>query len=309
MRRHYLAAFGALAVVVMLMPSADASRHSRSEWSAPVNLGPGINTEFSEAAPAISKDGLALYFVSNRPGAPDAFGDNDLYVARRTSVHQPWDWPVNLGATINTATTDGFPALSPDGHYLFFSRTTGDIRAPADILVSYRNSVRHDVGDRGWQTPVPLGPAINTAASEAGPFYFDNKKSGLPQLFFISDRPGSALVDIYVADAFGSPAPVSELNDVGTEGRVSITADGLELFFHSTRPGSAASDVYTSTRKSVRDPWSAPTTLGTDVNSAAADLLVAVSPDGDTLYFTSAREGGFGSNDLYMTTRFRPGRR
>lgn len=309
MRRQHVAACGALAIVVMLMPSADASRLSKSEWSAPVNLGPGINTSFSEAAPAISRDGLSLYFVSNRPGVPpDAFGENDLYVARRKSVHHPWDWPVNLGEHINTATFEGFPALSRDEHHLFFSRTAGDIRAPGDIWVSYRKSVRHDLGERGWQIPVPLGAAINTAASEAGPFYLENR-TGLPQLFFISDRPGSALVDIYVADAFGSAVPVNELNDVGTEGRVSITADGLELFFHSTRAGSAGSDVYSSVRKSVLDPWSAPETLGTDVNSAAGDLLVAISPDGDTLFFTSTREGGFGSNDLYMTTRMKSGRR
>src|SRR5262245_30664646 len=68
MRRQHVAACGAVAMVTMLMPSINASRHSnRSEWSAPVNLGSGINTSFGEAAPAISRDGLTLYFVSNRP--------------------------------------------------------------------------------------------------------------------------------------------------------------------------------------------------------------------------------------------------
>ena len=77
MMRQLVAACGAVAMVMMLMPPADASRDSKgSEWSAPVNLGSGINTSFSEAAPAISQDGLTLYFVSNRPGVPpDAFGD------------------------------------------------------------------------------------------------------------------------------------------------------------------------------------------------------------------------------------------
>ena len=114
-------------MVTMLMPSTNASRHSKwSEWSAPVNLGVGINTSFSEAAPAISQDGLTLYFVSNRPGVPpDAFGDQDLYVARRESVDHPWDWPVNLGAKINTAAFEGGPALSRNEHHLFFNRTTG----------------------------------------------------------------------------------------------------------------------------------------------------------------------------------------
>jgi Tol biopolymer transport system component len=292
-------------MVMMLMPSINASRHSKgSEWSAPVNLGAGINTSFGEAAPAISRDGLALYFVSNRPGIPpDAFGDNDLYVARRESVDHPWDWPVNLGANINTPAFEGFPALSWNEHHLFFNRTSGE------IWVSYRKNAHDDLGDGGWQLPVPLGPGINTPDTEAGPGYFENRKRGVPQLFFSSVRPGGALSDIYVADAFGSAVPVNELNSTGNDSKPSITADGLEIFFHSNRTGSAGNDLYSSVRKSVLEPWSAPESLGTVVNSAAIDFLVAISPDGETLFFTSTRDGGFGSNDIYMTTRRKHGRR
>jgi hypothetical protein len=292
-------------MVTMLMPSTNASRHSEwSEWSAPVNLGAGINTSLGEAAPAISQDGLTLYFVSGRPGVPpDAFGDADLYVARRESVDLPWDWPVNLGANINTAAFEGFPALSRNEHHLFFNRTSGD------IWVSYRKNVHEDLGDGGWQPAVPLGPGVNTSDSEAGPGYFENRKRGLPQLFFSSARPAGALTDIYVADAFGSAVPVNELNSTGNDSKPSITADGLEIFFHSNRTGSAGNDLYSSVRKSVLEPWSEPKTLGTVVNSAAIDFLAAISPDGETLFFTSTRDGGFGLNDIYMTTRTKHGRR
>jgi Tol biopolymer transport system component len=292
-------------MVTMLMPSATASRHSKwSEWSTPVNLGAGINTSLGEAAPAISRDGLTLYFVSGRPGVPPAaFGDADLYVARRESVDLPWDWPVNLGANINTAAFEGFPALSRNEHHLFFNRTSGD------IWVSYRKNVHEDLGDGGWQPAVPLGPGVNTSDSEAGPGYFENRKRGLPQLFFSSARPAGALTDIYVADAFGSAVPVNELNSTGNDSKPSITADGLEIFFHSNRTGSAGNDLYSSVRKSVLEPWSEPKTLGTVVNSAAIDFLAAISPDGETLFFTSTRDGGFGLNDIYMTTRRKHGRR
>jgi hypothetical protein len=135
MMRQLVAACGAVAMVTMLMPSANASRDSKwSEWSTPVNLGAGINTPFVDASPAISQDGLTLYFNSNRPGVPsDAFGDGDLYVARRERVDLPWDEPVNLGDKINTAVFEGFPALSRNEHHLFF------VRSPGDISVSYRN--------------------------------------------------------------------------------------------------------------------------------------------------------------------------
>ena len=67
--------------------------------------------------------------------------------------------------------------------------------------------------------------------------------------------------------------------------------------------------MYSSVRKSVLEPWSAPESLGTVVNTAAIDFLGAISPDGETLFFTSTRDGGFGSNDIYMTTRREHGRR
>lgn len=299
MKRQLVAACAAAATVVALMPLAGASGNSKkSVWQAPVNLGAGINTPFSEAAPAISRDGLTLYFVSNRPGVPpDAFGDQDIYVARRDSADLPWNPPVNLGATINTAAFEGFPALSRNEHHLFF------FRAPGDIWVASRISVSDDLGENGWQAPVLLGPGVNTLDSEGGPAYFENRKLGLPQLFFNSLRPGSALNDIYVSDAFGAAVPVTELNSEGTDADPSITADGLKIFFHSNRPGSLGTDLYSSVRKSVFAPWSTPEPLGPAVNTAASENLLAISPDGDTLFFTSSREGGFGSNDIYVTTR------
>ena len=70
----------------------------------------------------------------------------------------------------------------------------------------------------------------------------------------------------------------------------------------SGRTGRAGSDLYASVRKCVLEPWSEPQTLGT-VNTAASDNLGAISPDGAALFFTSTRDGGFGSNDIYVTTR------
>ncbi len=46
-----------------------------SDWSTPVNLGPSINTQYSEFHMAISVDELSLFFSSDRPGG---LGGNDL---------------------------------------------------------------------------------------------------------------------------------------------------------------------------------------------------------------------------------------
>src|SRR5262245_44006080 len=63
-----------------------------SNWSEPVNLGPVINTGFNDQHAALSKNGLSLYFTSNRPGG---YGADDLWVSRRASVEDPWGAPQN----------------------------------------------------------------------------------------------------------------------------------------------------------------------------------------------------------------------
>jgi WD40-like Beta Propeller Repeat len=55
-------------------------------------------------------------------------------------------------------------------------------------------------------------------------------------------------------------------------------------------------------RASTLEPWSIPVLLP-NVNSDALDGAPALSWDGTELYFFSARPGGFGGNDLYVSTR------
>ena len=77
-------------------------------WSAPVNLGSAINSTASDQGPAISPDGLSLYFTSNRTGGVGGF---DMYVSQRASVDGAWGSPVNIAA-LNTTSDEGNPAFS-----------------------------------------------------------------------------------------------------------------------------------------------------------------------------------------------------
>src|SRR5437667_7965095 len=49
--------------------------------------------------------------------------------------------------------------------------------------------------------------------------------------------------------------------------------------------------------------WSDPVNLGPLVNSSALDGNAGLSPDGLTLYFVSARPGGLGNNDIWVSHR------
>ncbi len=271
-----------------------------TDWSTPTNLGPAVNTTFSDSAPAVSKNGLSLYLTSVRPGG---LGEGDIWVSQRSSVDDPWASPVNVPA-LNSPDTDQAPALSRDGHYLFFATDRAGGVGGLDIWVSRRENI-HD--DFDWETPVPI-TEINSSRNDAGPAYFEND-GGRPQLYFQSQRPGGAgLADIYRSEqqedgVWSTPQRVTELSSAFQEQRPTIRFDGLEIVFTSTRQGSVGFDLWVSTRARVNDAWSEPVKL--DINSPGGDTGPYLSGDGMTLYFTSDRAGSLASADLWVSTRER----
>jgi len=286
-------------VAVVLSGGGISSAAPRySDWSAPEWLGGTVNSSAEDAGPAISKDGLALYFYSTRAGGQ---GGEDIYVSRRPSPTEPWGAPVNLGAPINTAGNERVPAFSRDDHQMFFARN-------GDLWVSYRLHKDEDFGDFGWQTPTAL-TSLNTAFGEFGPNYFQDD-NGAVFLFFNSTRPGLGSNDIFVAiqqpdGSFGSVSNVTELNSPFVDARTTISHDGLEMIFTSNRAtGSIAGqlDLWSATRESVSAPWSSPVSL-ISLNTAANDYTPYVSADRETLYFASERAGGLGAGDLWVSTR------
>ena len=292
-----------LLVIVIGLPAAQAQKYS--DWSTPVSLGPVINSAFNDQQPAISKDGLSLYFTSNRPGGLGGF---DMYVSQRACVDDPWGSPVNLGATVNTTFDEGNPAFSRDEHLLFFQSKRPGGFGGIDLWVSQRE---HTHDDFDWQPAVNLGPGVNSAADDNGPSYFGNEDDGAPQLYFGSTRAGGlGGADIYLSEqmadgSFGPAVLVTELSSVANENDPSIRHDGLEIFFHSNRVGSTgtALDLWVATRESTLDPWSTPVNLGNTINTVFLEQNAYLSSDNRTLLFSSDRPGGSGGLDLYMSTR------
>ena len=301
-----------------------------SSWSEPVNLGPTINSPFNEAQSTLSKDGLTLFFASNRPEGPnDAVLDNNIWVSQRacTDADDPacaWEEPVSLGPPVNTGSSDAGPALSGDGHWLFFfsNRLEGSFGSN-DIWVSWRADV-HD--DFGWETPVSLGPGVNTSGFEGGPAYFENEDAGAPQLYFNRNpdpNPPQGLGgDIYVSEqaadgSFGPAVPVVELNTNATDQRPSIAHSGLDIYFYSNRLGSTpnpsgapSNDIWVATRESVLDPWSPPTNLGATINTGAGELHPLIVSKGGTEWLYFARNVATPPAidlDLFVSTRTRVG--
>ena len=270
---------GVVLVASAVLALADADDQF-SNWSAPVNLGPVVNTGFAEISPSISKDGLSLYFFSDRLGG---FGGNDIWVTERVSVDAPWGPPQNLGPTINTSGDENAPTLSLDGHRLYFASDRPGGFGGLDLYVSRRHNERDNFT---WRPPVNLGSGVNTFATEAAAAPFEDDVSGAITLYFHSDRPGGiGGDDIYAStlqpdDTFGPAVLVEELSGPFLDRLPAIRRDGLEMFLTSNRPGgSGLLDLWVSTRASTSDPWSTPVNLGPLINSAAVDGRAVLSPE------------------------------
>lgn len=125
-------------VVYFSSTRAGTSDIYRSESHAGA-FGPAmLDTELSSSTaqdgqPNVRRDGLEIFFFSNRPG------NNDIYSASRSSTADSWSNPVNLGPAVNSTASETRPSLSWDGTTLYFgSNRAGSEGGSSDHYVTTR---------------------------------------------------------------------------------------------------------------------------------------------------------------------------
>lgn len=161
--------------------------------------------------------------------------------------------------------------------------------------------------------PVNLGPNVNTANDE----YMPALTADYRTLVFTRRSPRNALTerglpqeeDFYISYydtmelVFGPAERMPEpLNSHGNEGAQTISHDGRVVIFTACgRSGEPTGcDLYMSVRSG--DRWGKPRNLGAPVNSVYWESFPSLSIDGYTLYFASARSGGYGGTDIWYCT-------
>lgn len=150
------------------------------EWSEPVYVHLG-DTAYSYLYPAITSDGLTLYFTSDMPGG---FGEYDIWRATRKSTADDFGRPVNLTSVVNTPGKEMMPVLRNDS-LLYFS-SDGLPGVGGQDLFSTKLSP-----NGRWSVPQHLGVPINSSYDELSiVFYPDNEMSNIVERgFFSSNRP------------------------------------------------------------------------------------------------------------------------
>ena len=108
------------------------------KWSAPENMGSGINTVGDEASPFIHADNQSFYFTSN--GLP-GYGEEDIFIVRKTADGK-WGAPENLGYPINTIDHEGTLFIASNGATAYFASDRSDSKGGLDI---YSFELRADI--------------------------------------------------------------------------------------------------------------------------------------------------------------------
>lgn len=150
-----------------------------SGWAEPALL-PFIKADdsISFRHPALSPDGTTLYFSSNMPGG---YGGSDLWMAKYDAKGNSWGQPVNLGATINTPGKEGYPYVSDDGKFLYFSSNYHPGMGGLDIFKAEIGQ-----GNKFTKSPENLKFPLNSAADDFGIIFEGKKQRG----YFSSNREG-----------------------------------------------------------------------------------------------------------------------
>jgi hypothetical protein len=164
-----------------------------------------------------------------------------------------------------------------------------------------------------------IGSAINTEYDEYVPaitadesaliFTYAGEKSlgGRVNENLIPDKFGNFLEDIYVSykenGVFQPAIPLDSLNTAAPDAAISLNEDGTALFVYQDI-GDGHGDIYKSVLEGER--FGTPKKLRGEVNSYSWDGHCSLSPDGNTLYFSSERAGGFGGRDLYKASLILP---
>lgn len=94
-------------------------------WGKPINLGPTINTIYTDRSPYLHHDMKTLYFSSDGHGG---MGNLDVFVSTRLSdtCWDCWSEPINLGKEINSSEEDWGYRIAPNGKDFYYAaRETG----------------------------------------------------------------------------------------------------------------------------------------------------------------------------------------
>lgn len=205
-------------------------------WGRAKNIGPTINTRFSESTLAFSPDGNTLFVYKDE-------GNGDIFYTEKQN-DGTWAALEALPGIINSTYRESSVSITADGELLYFASERPGGFGGSDIYVCTKDS-------RGeWSKVKNLGASINTEFDEDGPFIDYSGKT----LYFSSEgKKGMGGFDIFKANLinidkneWSEPENMGyPINSPDDDIYFSGTKDGKHWYYSSVREdGLGYSDIY-----------------------------------------------------------------
>ncbi|HNQ66941.1 MAG TPA: OmpA family protein [Bacteroidales bacterium] len=166
----------------------EVTQDRKGSWSEPLPLAGGINTAEDEGASTVSLKGTDMFFTRCKAGKKVDEPCKIFYSAKKGNA---WGDAVVVTIPGFENYEIGYPALSNDDKFLYFSAEAPEGYGGMDLYVAERT------GGSGYSfgRPINLGPIINTLGDEVFPTV---REDGT--LYFASDgHQGMGGLDIYKA--------------------------------------------------------------------------------------------------------------
>lgn len=286
----------------------ESVRDARGRWSTPRVMAGEVNTDNNEGAAVLDRRGNTLLFTRCLPALTVNNVTCDIFLAKRNG--SIWSKPTRL-AILPDSITIGHPTLSPDEYAVFFTAIMPEGFGGRDIYVSVFNP---DL--KKWGKPMNLGPKVNTPGDEMYPYMSDDST-----LYFASNGlVGMGGLDIFKVKYRGNRMFTTYNNPGATVGGDGNEEEAIYKLTDTTltmRPGEFAArpegtnlDGEAAAAAGMPAPvdsvailcqmWSDSENMGYPMNSNADDFGLYLEPGSpERGFFSSARDGGKGGDDIY----------
>lgn len=250
-----------------------------------------INSKHDEYLPCLSNDGQFMLFTRNI-----AKKQEDIMLSKITK--DGWGNEKAGDIELNTSENEGMAKFEPHNYKVYYAACKSNQQEEINCDIYESAFIEGVLGGEK-----PLEGAVNSPSWDSQPAVTCDAQS----LFFASTRAGGmGGSDIWVSHKdkngnWGRPENMGEhINTAGDEEAPFIAKDGRSLYFTSDgHPGQGEGDFFVSFNKNGN--WTASQNMGYPLNSPSKELGLYISDDGEKIYFASARQGGKGGLDIYMT--------
>ncbi len=213
----------------------------------------------------------------------------------------PFD-PKNLGAGVNTADAEYFPALTADEQTIVITRNS----RPAGGGHGQEDFYESRLADGEWITARNLGAPLNTPDNEGAQTI---SPDGQLMFFTGCNRPeGLGGCDIYFSRKVGNnwtePQNIrNPINSSKWESQPSLSPDKKTVYFSSSRAGGKGDKDLWSSTLTEQGVWGVPVNLGSVINTPEQEESPFIHPDNQTLYFSSDGLTGMGRKDIFYSRK------